>query len=90
MFEFDPAKSDANLAKHGMDFIDAQALWLDERLLVIGARTSGNEERRWLAIGIIGERHWSAIFTERGSAIRLISVRRARKEEVDLYGHSEF
>ncbi|WP_206517704.1 BrnT family toxin [Sphingobium algorifonticola] len=85
MFEFDPSKSAANSSKHGIDFLAAQALWLDEQLLVISARTGKDEEPRWIAIGMIAGRHWSAIFTRRDLAIRLISVRRARKEEVDLY-----
>ena len=82
-FEFDPEKSAGNEAKHGIGFDDAQALWDDPWLLETPARTVG--EPRFLAIGRIGERHWSAIFTRRGDRIRLISVRRARKEEVERY-----
>ncbi len=83
-FEYDPAKSTANLAKHGIDFADAQALWADDRLLVLPAR-SALDESRWLAIGQIDGRHWTAIITLRGTAIRLISVRRARQEERNVY-----
>ncbi len=85
MFEYDPEKSAANLAKHGIDFeqAQAQALWLDDARLVLEARTS--DERRWLTLGLIGGRVWAAIHTLRGEAIRIISVRRARKEEVELY-----
>ena len=82
-FEFDPEKSAANKAKHGIGFDDAQALWDDPWLLEAPARTV--DEPRFLAIGRIGERHWSAICTRRGDRIRLISVRRARKEEVERY-----
>jgi hypothetical protein len=82
-FEFDEAKSDANKAKHGIDFIEAQALWLDEVLLEIPARTE--DEPRSLVIGMIGDGHWSAVITYREERIRLISVRRARAEEVALY-----
>jgi uncharacterized DUF497 family protein len=83
MFEFDPAKSVANLEKHGIDFDEAQALWADPDCLEIPARTRG--EARFALIGRIGVRHWTIIFTRRGDRLRLISARRARKEEVALY-----
>lgn len=82
-FEYDPAKSTANLAKHGIDFDQAQALWQDPWLLEVPAKTEG--EPRFLSIGRLGRQHWAAIWTPRGAAIRIISVRRARKEEVDRY-----
>lgn len=82
-FEFDPDKSAANKAKHGIDFEEAQALWRDERLLEAPARIE--DEPRFLAVGKIEGAHWSAIFTRRGEKIRIISVRRARKTEVEYY-----
>jgi uncharacterized DUF497 family protein len=82
-FTFDPAKSATNLAKHGIDFLQAQVLWQDPGLLEIPARTTG--EARFLVIGRIGTRHWSAVITYRQQAIRLISVRHSRPEEIDLY-----
>ena len=82
-FEFDPSKSDANLRKHGIDFQAAQALWGDPALLEIPARTSG--ESRFLVIARLRGRHWSAVIPYRQQAIRLISVRRSRPEEVQLY-----
>ncbi len=81
--EFDPPKSDANLHKHGIDFLAAQALWRDPALLEIPARTSG--ESRFLVIARLRGRHWSAVITYRQQTIRLISVRRSRTEEVQLY-----
>ena len=81
--EFDAVKSSANKSKHGIDFVDAQALWDDPLLLEGPARTE--DEPRFLAIGMIAGRHWTAIFTTRGSAIRLISVRRSRPEEIERY-----
>ena len=69
--------------KHGIDFDEAQALWDDPELLEVPARTM--DEPRYLVIGRIGERHWSAVITYRDERIRLISVRRSRKEEVTLY-----
>jgi uncharacterized protein len=58
-FEFDPEKSSANKAKHRIDFIDAQAPWFDEALIEAPART--NDEPRFLVVGRIGGRHWSAV-----------------------------
>jgi uncharacterized protein len=82
-FEFDAAKSESNLAKHGIDFIEAQFLWNDPMLLEIAAKTE--DEPRFVVIGLIGDKHWTAVITYRGDNIRLISVRRARSEEVSLY-----
>lgn len=82
-FEFDPLKSDSNLKKHGIDFERAQQLWTDVDLMVIPARAT--DEIRFFAIGVIESRHWSAIFTLRDGRIRLISVRRSRREEIELY-----
>ena len=83
VFEFDEAKSGANKAKHGIDFVEARALWLDGNRLQVAARTEG--EPRFVLIGLIGDKHWSAVITYRGDRIRLISVRRARPLEVQLY-----
>ena len=82
-FEFDPSKSQSNQEKHGIDIVAAQAIWEDPALLEIPARTL--DEPRWLVIGRIGRKHWSAVITLRGQAIRLISVRRSRPEEIQLY-----
>ena len=82
-FTYDPDKSVSNLAKHGISFDAAQAIWDDPRLLEAPARTM--DEPRWLAIGKIGGRHWTAVWTPRNDTIRLISVRRSRKEEVAIY-----
>jgi uncharacterized protein len=82
-FEFDPDKSAENKRKHGIDFEDAQKLWADSGLVEIPARTT--DEFRWLLVGKIDEKHWSAVITRRGDNIRIISVRRSRDEEVALY-----
>ena len=82
-FEFDPEKSAKNKEKHGIDFIEAQSLWDDPDLMEIPAKTE--DEPRFLVIGRIGSKHWSAIVTYRNYNIRLISVRRSRIEEVKLY-----
>lgn len=82
-FEFDEAKSQSNRSKHGIDFIEAQLLWLDADLLEIPAKTV--DEPRYLLVGMIREKHWSAIVTYREENIRIISVRRSREEEIKLY-----
>ena len=82
-FEFDPKKSDANKTKHGIDFIEAKELWNDIDYLEIPAKTT--DESRFLVIGKIGEKHWTGIITYRNENIRIISMRRARNEEIELY-----
>lgn len=82
-FEFDAAKSAANLKKHGIDFIGAQALWSDPDRLEIPARSL--DEPRTQVIGRIGNLVWSAFITMRGDRIRIISVRQARDEEESAY-----
>jgi uncharacterized DUF497 family protein len=82
-FDFNPTKSMAKLVKHGINFKDAQQLWQDSRLKVIEARTV--DQPRWIAIGRIGEKHWSGVFTTKGEIIRIISVRRSRPNEIAMY-----
>lgn len=82
-FEYDEAKSQANKLKHGIDFVQAQALWLDEHLFVVPALTE--QEPRYIAFGKIVGKHWTGVFTYRGRSIRIISVRRSRDNEVKLY-----
>ena len=82
-FEFDATKSESNQTKHGIDFVEAQRLWNDPMLLEIPAKT--DDEPRDLVIGTIDAKPWSAVITYRGTNVRLISVRRARTEEVALY-----
>jgi len=82
-FEFDPRKSAANKRKHGIDFVEAQALWDDEDLIEIPACTA--DEARFLVIGMIANKQWSGVITYRDDNIRIISVRRSRKEEVVIY-----
>lgn len=83
VFEFDERKSQGNLEKHGIDFLEAQELWKDPDLLEIPAKNI--DEPRFLMIGRIKGKHWSAVVTPRGSNIRIISVRRSRTEEVTIY-----
>ena len=82
-FEYDPRKSDSNLKKHGIDFEEAQALWDDEAFIEVPAKNL--DEPRFLVVGKIKGKHWSAVITHREGNIRIISVRRSRDEEIDLY-----
>ncbi len=82
-FEFNPQKSVANQTKHGIDFVEIQALWEDQRRLEIPARTE--DEPRFLVIGTIGSTRWAVVITYRGDRARIISARRARVEEVQWY-----
>ena len=82
-FEFDKRKSQINKKKHGIDFIEAQTLWNDPDRIEIPAKTA--DEDRFLVIGKISEKHWSTIITYRDGRIRIISVRRSRKEEIEIH-----
>ena len=82
-FEFDPDKSEANQRKHGINFTEAQALWEDPMRIEVPARTV--DEPRWLVIGQLAGKHWSAVVTYREHRVRIISVRRAREEEIAIY-----
>ena len=82
-FEYDENKSQSNLVKHGMDFLEAQKLWDDPNLLEIPSRIQ--DELRFVVIGKINNKHWSGVITYRDQNIRIISVRRSRIQEVVLY-----
>lgn len=82
-FEFDPDKSRANYGKHGIDFVHAQELWRDPFRVEVPVRTA--DEPRWLVIGLIEGKHWSAVVTVRPGGTRIISMRRSRVEEVAIY-----
>ena len=82
-FEFNPAKSVSNKRKHGIDFVESQALWNDPDRLEVPAKTVG--EPRLMLVGRIDKRHWAAVFTIREEKTRIISVRRARKKEIEVY-----
>jgi hypothetical protein len=86
IFEYDPAKSASNKEKHGIDFEQAAKLW-DAKTVSVTLRVA--DEPRTLVIGRIGEKHWTAIVTQRGEKLRIISVRRARKKEEQVYEKAE-
>lgn len=82
-FEFDEQKSSSNKLKHGIDFIEAQKLWNDPERVEIQARNL--DEIRYMIIGRIGKDLWAGIFTIRDRDIRIISVRKAREYEKEIY-----
>jgi uncharacterized protein len=82
-FEYDPDKSASNKSKHGIDFEEAKALWLDRNKIIVKA--SDTSEPRQMVIGLIEKKHWSAVITQRGENIRIISVRRSREGEIRHY-----
>lgn len=84
-FEFDSRKSESNKQKHGINFTEAQALW-HSKIVLLKAKNA--LEKRYLAIGVMGKQHWSAIITYRGAAIRIISVRRSTQGEINVYAEA--
>ena len=82
-FEFDLEKSAANREKHGIDFVQAQSIWGDTDYIEIPLKT--DDEMRFMVIGMIEGKVWSGIITYRGESVRIISVRRSRKEEIAIY-----
>jgi hypothetical protein len=85
-FEYDPKKSISNKQKHGIDFEESQALWIDFNRLEVQARS--DDELRYALIAMLNEKLWTAFYTIRNDRIRLISVRRSRKGEEELYYES--
>lgn len=82
-FQYDQRKSASNLRKHGINFDQAQLLWDDPDLVELAARS--DDEPRSIVIARLNGQYWSAVFTYRDDEIRLISVRRSRRAEVELY-----
>jgi uncharacterized DUF497 family protein len=82
-FEWDEEKRLKNIDKQGIDFNAARLLF--DGLYLVGSGKATNGEERWLAIGVIDEVYITAVFTRRGSVIRIISMRRARDGERQKY-----
>lgn len=82
-FEYDPEKSRTNKTKHGIDFEESMLLWDDEDRLIIPA--DFEDEERFVMFSLYKARVWTTIFTVRNDRIRIISVRRSRKDEIEAY-----
>ena len=87
-FEYDPRKSEANLFKHGISFARSQKLWTEGKTVTFNSNNAGNDESRQITIGIIEGKYYSAITTQRAGRTRIISVRRARQRELEIYEKS--
>jgi hypothetical protein len=87
-FEWDESKSNSNKSKHGIDFETAKNIFLDENRVEI--ITPYPIENRFINIGKLDGKLWTVIFTIRGNAVRIISVRRSREKEVKLYEEKYF
>ena len=86
-FEFDPAKSEINLQKHGIGFVEAQQLWQDQDAIIFPV--AHPVEGRFILLAQYRGKCWAAVFTPRKERVRIISVRRARKnEERHYYGET--
>ncbi|UYO55111.1 BrnT family toxin [Rhodopseudomonas palustris] len=85
-FDWDKTKSDANLAKHGLDFDEAKEIFYGQVLL---RRSDRKNEERWIAIGVTSGRIVTVIFTRRGDNIRIISARHPRADEEREYRHTQ-
>jgi uncharacterized protein len=85
-FEWDDDKSRANLGKHGIDFEDASGIFYGPIIL---RQSDRNNEERSIAIGSLEDSLIAVVFTRRANAIRIISARRARKNEEREYRNAK-
>jgi uncharacterized DUF497 family protein len=85
-FDWDKRKSDSNLAKHGIDFDGAVEIFYGP---VVLRRSNRNNEERWIAVGSSGDRLIAVVFTRRADVVRIISARRARKNEEREYRNAK-
>jgi uncharacterized DUF497 family protein len=83
VFEYDEVKSRNNKLKHGVDFEEIQELWDDERYVQVPAQYA--EESRFLVVGKFKGKIWSCVITCRETVVRIISARRSRRDEEELY-----
>lgn len=81
---FDPAKDEANRAKHGVSLALADELEWESALIWEDLRHQYNETR-YSALGRIGNRLYFVAFTPRGITRRIISMRKANDREVRIY-----
>lgn len=84
MFEWDENKNQINIEKHHIDFNDAKEIWQNEVLTKRSPQTEHGEDRN-IALGILDTKHIAVVYTNREDKKRLISARRARKNEETAY-----
>lgn len=83
-FEYDENKSKTNKSKHGIDFEEAKELWKDPYSFELPS-IQNEDEDRFLVLGQINSKNYTAIITYRDDVIRIISIRRSRQKEIELY-----
>lgn len=88
-FEWDPAKADANLVKHGISFLDARLVFLDPDRVTVVIERVGLGERRFMTLGasdgFVLAVVWTPRLVEGHPVVRMISVRKAHESERTLY-----
>lgn len=85
-FEWDDEKAFVNEQKHGIDFKTASRVFLDpNRLEDYDPEHGGGDEDRWITIGLVESRFLMVVYTERRESIRIISARKATKNEQKAY-----
>lgn len=91
IFEWDENKEAINIAKHGLDFATAARVFLDENRIEIYDDAHSDGEDRYITIGQIGSTAVvvMVVYTERRTAIRLISARKATRQERSIYYDSQ-
>lgn len=82
-YEYDEKKSLSNKHKHGIDFEEVKLLWNDDKMIEI--ETSYEDEIRFINIGKIITKFYTVVTTYREDKIRIISARRSRKKEIEIY-----
>ncbi|MCA0205796.1 MAG: BrnT family toxin [Proteobacteria bacterium] len=82
MFEWDEAKRQATIEKHGFDFVEATEVLIAPHVLL---ETRSEQEIRQIAIGPLGKDLVAVVFTRRFENFRLITVRKARRREREYY-----
>jgi uncharacterized protein len=87
-FEWDEAKSEANVAKHGIDFDDAIGIFDGRILEWVDARRDYGETRI-IAVGVLEGQELVLVYTMRGQVCRIISARRARRDERRTYHQAQ-
>jgi uncharacterized DUF497 family protein len=84
-FDWDPAKAQSNLHKHGVLFLMACEVFKDGSRLEHADVSGDYDEERWIVLGRVGQKILSVVYTQRGQRIRLISARRADRDEQRTY-----
>ena len=83
--EFDPDKDEANRIKHGVPLLFGIRVFEDKSHIILASFRPVDGEDRFKVVGLVADRLWTAIYVERGDAIRLISVRRSNDGEQGNY-----